>query len=102
MSDPVRTCRSCGCTDHHACVDPVDGPCWWVAPDQCSHCAGAMAVLAKKLVVAQDLGSALVSIEARHALQLQKMTTWLDTLPTVAAVAQVKAGVEALAERVGG
>jgi hypothetical protein len=27
-----RTCRTCGCTDNHACHNDVDGACWWVAP----------------------------------------------------------------------
>ena len=33
-----RTCRTCGCTDTHACVDDR-GPCWWAEADLCSHCA---------------------------------------------------------------
>ena len=32
----VRSCRSCGCTDEHACAEG----CWWVAKDLCSSCAG--------------------------------------------------------------
>lgn len=30
-----RTCRSCGCTDDHACWPT----CWWVETDLCSTCA---------------------------------------------------------------
>lgn len=33
-----QTCRECGCTDSHACMDEELGPCWWVYPDLCSHC----------------------------------------------------------------
>jgi hypothetical protein len=32
---PVRSCRSCGCTDDDACA----GGCWWVEEDLCSSCA---------------------------------------------------------------
>ncbi len=35
----MRICRECGCHDEAACVDPLVGPCWWVAIDLCSHCA---------------------------------------------------------------
>ena len=31
-----RSCRVCGCTDDHAC----DPPCYWVAWNLCSGCAG--------------------------------------------------------------
>ena len=35
-----RMCRSCGCTDYRACLDPVRGlPCHWVEDDFCSVCA---------------------------------------------------------------
>lgn len=34
-----RTCRVCGCTDSTACYHPVEGNCWWVEEDLCSHCA---------------------------------------------------------------
>lgn len=34
----VRTCRSCGCDDEHACLHDLYGPCWWVEEDLCSHC----------------------------------------------------------------
>lgn len=30
----ARFCRSCGCTDLHAC----EGSCWWVDEDLCSSC----------------------------------------------------------------
>jgi hypothetical protein len=33
----TRACRKCGCTETAACVN-AHGPCWWVAPDLCSHC----------------------------------------------------------------
>lgn len=33
-----RRCRTCGCTDTHACFDHR-GPCWWAELDVCSHCA---------------------------------------------------------------
>lgn len=32
------SCHHCGCTDMQACVDER-GPCWWVEPGLCSHCA---------------------------------------------------------------
>ena len=41
---PVRTCRGCGCDDHHACIT-AEGPCAWVLLDVetptgiCSACA---------------------------------------------------------------
>ena len=91
-----RICRACGCTDSHACTNPIDGPCWWVGEDLCSHCDAATHALAAKINVAQDFGSDLATIELRHALQLQKMVTWLLSLPTLAVVEQVKAGVDNL------
>lgn len=30
----IGKCRSCGCTDRHACPDG----CYWVQPDLCSEC----------------------------------------------------------------
>ncbi len=33
-----QACRTCGCTDHNACVSPLRGACWWVEDDLCSHC----------------------------------------------------------------
>lgn len=36
---PVRSCRSCGCTDTNACVHPDLGSvCCWEGPDLCSGC----------------------------------------------------------------
>ena len=32
-------CRRCGCSDAAPCVDPVTGPCGWVAAGVCSGCA---------------------------------------------------------------
>lgn len=32
-------CRVCGCTETRACFNKEHGPCWWVEPDLCSHCA---------------------------------------------------------------
>ena len=40
-----RQCRVCHCTQDHACVDPVHGPCWWLEADLCSHC-GEPAIVA--------------------------------------------------------
>ncbi len=37
VTDGVRRCRVCGCTDDHACP----GGCWWVSSDLCSACADA-------------------------------------------------------------
>lgn len=34
------TCRVCGCTEDNACQDDDAGPCWWIEPGLCSHCAG--------------------------------------------------------------
>ena len=92
----VRTCRACGCTESHACHNDIDGPCWWVQADLCSHCQLTAAALGAKINVAQDLGGDLVSLELRHALQLQKMATWLLDLPTVNTIDQIYAGVLAL------
>lgn len=39
IEEDVRSCRVCGCTDDHACVDTDLGPCWWVEDDLCSHCS---------------------------------------------------------------
>lgn len=51
MSLPVpRSCRQCGCTDTHACVDDR-GPCWWVEADLCSHCATPAGALNSAAVV---------------------------------------------------
>jgi hypothetical protein len=54
------------------------------------------ALLGSRITVALDLESDLVSLELRHALQLQKMTTWLLELPTMTVVDQVYVGVMAL------
>ena len=35
---PVRTCRSCGCTDDRACINDGGVPCHWVDYDLCSAC----------------------------------------------------------------
>lgn len=35
------TCRGCGCTDNHACIDR-GVPCHWAAPGLCSACAREM------------------------------------------------------------
>jgi hypothetical protein len=38
------TCIGCGCSDGHACVHSVTGPCWWIKVDRelgigiCSEC----------------------------------------------------------------
>lgn len=100
MSAP-RTCRACGCTDNCACHNDVDGPCWWVADDLCSHCQMTSALLGSRITVAGDLGNDLVSLELRHALQLQKMTSWLLGLPTTDVIDQIYAGVLALQAKVG-
>lgn len=97
----IRTCRACGCTETCACVNDVDGPCWWVGEDLCSHCQLTAAALGAKILVAHDLDSAAVVIELRHATQLQKMTTHLLGLPTMTVVDQVHAGVKALLARAG-
>jgi len=96
----ARTCRACGCTDSCACHNHVDGPCWWVADELCSHCQMTAALLGSRITVAGELGADLVSLELRHALQLQKMTTWLLELPTSTVVDQIYAGVKALQARV--
>lgn len=94
-----RTCRACGCTQHNACVNHVDGACWWISEDLCSHCQLTAAALGAKITVADDLGSELVTLELRHALQLQKMTTHLLQLPTQSTIDQIYAGVQALLAR---
>lgn len=91
-----RTCRACGCTEPNACINHVDGACWWVEPDLCSHCKLTAAALGSKILVAHDLESELVTIDIRHAVQLQKMTSWLLRLPTTTVVDQIKASVDAL------
>ena len=32
-------CRSCGCSQEDACLDPNDGPCSWAEPDLCTSCS---------------------------------------------------------------
>ncbi len=38
------TCIGCGCSDGHACIHSVTGPCWWIKVDRehgigvCSEC----------------------------------------------------------------
>lgn len=73
----IRTRRACGCTDSHACTNEIDGPCWWVAEDLCSHRQLAAAAMGSKITVALDLGSAQATLELRDGVHLQKMTTWL-------------------------
>lgn len=37
-----RTCRSCGCTEHRACVSDTENgqvACHWVERDLCSACS---------------------------------------------------------------
>jgi hypothetical protein len=35
----VKACRTCGCTELSACLDPDTGvPCSWAEPDLCSAC----------------------------------------------------------------
>lgn len=41
----ARTCGSCGCTDHDACVDDEGWPCEWVEVDLCSACPDPMELL---------------------------------------------------------
>lgn len=43
LFDP-RACRVCGCTENHcpACVARTGEPCYWVADDLCSACAGPL------------------------------------------------------------
>jgi hypothetical protein len=42
--DGEAFCIGCGCTDGHACVHSVTGPCWWIKVDRklgigvCSEC----------------------------------------------------------------
>lgn len=38
----VRTCRACGCTeaDCRQCIERTGEPCFWIARDLCSACAG--------------------------------------------------------------
>lgn len=35
----MGTCRICKCIDQAACFSHTHGPCWWIEPDLCSHCA---------------------------------------------------------------
>lgn len=41
VQESPRTCRVCGCTDHHCsgCIERTGQPCRWVAADLCSACA---------------------------------------------------------------
>lgn len=39
VTDGVRTCRGCGCTDEEAC----EGGCTWIAEDVCSGCEHELA-----------------------------------------------------------
>jgi len=44
LSSRPGVCRVCGCTNQHACWDPVtERPCHWVEPDLCSVCAAIAA-----------------------------------------------------------
>lgn len=40
-ANPVRTCRSCGCTDADClpCIQRTGVPCYWIDADLCSACA---------------------------------------------------------------
>lgn len=42
LNTGARICRRCGCWQENACVD-ARGPCRWVEPDLCSHCAEPLA-----------------------------------------------------------
>jgi len=37
--DDEQRCRKCGCTHFTPCIDPNEGPCYWVEDDLCSNCA---------------------------------------------------------------
>lgn len=64
-----QACRVCGCTQDRACSHPTFGPCWWIAPDLCSHCGEPTIVLAEYHAVAAELGG--ITMQARPG--------WLDT-----------------------
>lgn len=45
--DEVKTCRECGCSEHHACVNPdTKAACFWVEDNLCSTCALKLAWVA--------------------------------------------------------
>lgn len=96
MNQPIRTCRACGCTEDHACTNLHDGSCWWVEENLCSHCQLTAAALGSEIQAADRRGGFLVPLPHHHALQLQKMTTWLLGLPTSSTIDQIHAGVLAL------
>lgn len=99
MNQPVRTCRACGCTEEFACTNHVDGSCWWVEDNLCSHCQLTSAALGSAILTANHLNGYMVRLEAHQAVQLQKMTTWLLGLPTSSTIDQIHAGVLALLAR---
>lgn len=61
MSESIRACRVCGCTDDRACVDDrTKQPCHWVAQDLCSACVGLEQLIQQQtLAKGLALGDAL-------------------------------------------
>jgi len=47
MSDQVKTCRVCGCTedDCSGCISRTGQPCHWAADDLCSACQAGYGVM---------------------------------------------------------
>lgn len=68
MSDAVRRCRVCGCTDDNCyqCIARTGAPCHWVKEDLCSVCFAFRTDLALKNM--EDL-VALVRAESERQIQ---------------------------------
>ena len=58
----MRTCRSCGSTEAHACP----GGYSWVEPDLCSSCAAALAQLAEMADTLVGLEVPILTLTAVH------------------------------------
>ncbi len=65
----VTSCRICGCTDQHACVDDEVGPCWWVEPGLCSHCA-------EPAIVAAEYDHILSTLSPAESAFQHRMNLW--------------------------
>ena len=63
---PVRSCRKCGCTDPHGCLEG----CWWVEADLCSQCAGEDALGASFLNPAYPPGATPLSSDPAHLIEV--------------------------------
>lgn len=67
-NDKKRKCRVCGCTDDDcgACVAARGHPCWWVADDLCSRCAGPGEIIRSIINKCKDIHTGWIRYFVKH------------------------------------